>query len=195
MMRALSCFRAALDRPDRGDRSPANAPPRPRRRVAILGGAALVALLLPTMHRSGLRLVWNATASVPVGLYRIVPGSSFRRGDLVAVRPAPALARFMAARRYVEANALLVKPIGAVAGQRVCRTGASITIDGTEVATALAADHLHRRLPGWGGCLRLRPGTVFLLAPRAPASFDSRYFGPLATADIIGRAFPLWTQP
>ena len=194
-MRAPLSFRVVLDRSDPHDRSPADALTHRRQRIMILGGAALVALLLPAMHRSGLRLVWNATASVPVGLYRIVPGNGFRRGDLVAVRPAPTLARFMAVRRYVEANALLVKPIGALAGQRVCRAGATISIDGALVATALAVDHLSRRLPGWSGCLRLRPGTVFLLAPRAPASFDSRYFGPLATADIIGRAFPLWTQP
>ena len=155
----------------------------------------MAALLFPAMHRSRLRLVWNATASVPVGLYRIMPGSAFRPGELVAVRPAPALARFMAARRYVEANALLVKPIEAIAGQRVCRASATITIDGTRVATALAADHLHRPLPVWTGCVHLQTGTVFLLARRAPASFDGRYFGPIAMSAIVGRALPIWTQP
>ncbi len=194
-MRGSSRFASALAWAGRRDRSPAHAPARGRGRVAVLGGAALVALLLPDIHHSGLRLVWNATASVPVGLYRIVPGSDFRPGDLVAVRPAPTLARFMAARRYVEANALLVKPIGAVAGQRVCRAGAAITIGGAQVATALAADHLHRPLPGWSGCLRLRTGNVFLLAPHAPASFDGRYFGPTTTSAIVGRALPIWTQP
>lgn len=168
---------------------------RPALRVLISAGTALSALLLPAVYQSRLRLVWNVSASVPVGLYRIVPASPLRRGELVAVRPSPALARYMAARRYVEANALLVKPIGAVAGQRVCRAGAVVTIDGAQVATALAADHLRRPLPVWTGCRRLRPGTVFLLAPRAPASFDGRYFGPVTTISIVGRALPLWTQP
>lgn len=177
------------------DRSPADAMPRRQRRVLMLGGAALVALLVPAVHRPGLRLVWNATASVPVGLYRIAPGSGFRPGELVAVRPAPALARYMAARRYVEANALLVKPIGAVGGQRVCRADAVLTIDGTQVATALTVDHLRRPLPTWSGCLHLRSGTVFLLALRTSASFDGRYFGPIASADIVGRALPLWPRP
>lgn len=153
------------------------------------------ALLLPAMHRSSLRLVWNTTASVPVGLYHIVPGGDFRPGELVAVRPTPALARYMAARRYIEANTLLVKPIGAVAGQRVCRTGATITIDGAHVVTALAVDHLGRPLPVWSGCVRLRFGAVLLMASRTPESFDGRYFGPVASSTIIGRAVPLWTQP
>ena len=164
-----------------------------KRYILVGGGAALCALLLPAMHRPALRLVWNVTASVPVGLYRIVPEPAQRRGELVAVRPSPALARFMASRRYVEAGALLVKPVAAVAGQQVCRIGAIVTIDGEEVATARATDHAQRPLPVWTGCRRLRAGTLFLLASSVPASFDGRYFGPVATNSIVGRATPLWT--
>ena len=29
---------------------------------------------------------------------------------------------------------------------------------------------------------------------RAPGSFDGRYFGPVARADVIGRARPVWTN-
>lgn len=163
------------------------------RRVLIGSGAALYALLFPIVHRPAMRLVWNVSASVPVGLYRIVPDAAPRRGDLVALRPSPPLARYMAARRYVEAGSLLVKPIAAVAGQRVCRAGLTVTIDGASVATALVTDSKRRPLPTWTGCRRLRPGTVFLLAPTVPASFDGRYFGPIATSSIVGRAVPLWT--
>ena len=164
-----------------------------KRRVLLAGAAALCALLLPTLHRPALRLVWNVTASVPVGLYRVVPELTPRQGELVAVRPSPGLTRYMASRRYVEAGALLVKPVAAVAGQQVCRTGATVTIDDETVATARTADRMGRPLPVWTGCHRLRAGTVFLLAPSVPASFDGRYFGPVATNSIVGRAVPLWT--
>lgn len=162
-------------------------------RVLITGGAALCALLLPLAHRPALRLVWNVSASVPIGLYRIVPGPAPHRGELVAVRPTPALTRYMASRRYVEAGALLVKPLAAVEGQQVCRTGAVITIDGVEVAIARAADRERRPLPVWTGCRHLRADTVFLLAPLVTASFDGRYFGTVATSSIVGRAVPIWT--
>lgn len=170
------------------------APPRSTTRAVLLaGGAALAALLLPALHRPALRLAWNVSASVPVGLYRIEPDVRVRRGDLAAVRPSPAMARFMADRRYVEANALLVKPIAAVAGQRVCRVGTTVTIDGHITASALRLDSRNRPLPVWRGCRQLGASELFLLAPAVAASFDGRYFGPTPTGRVIGLATPVWT--
>ena len=165
----------------------------PARRIMLAGGAALCLLLLPAVHRPALRLVWNASASVPVGLYHIAPEPAPHRGELVALRPPRTLARYMAARRYVEAGALLVKPVAAVAGQRICRDGAVVTIDGTKAAVALSVDRIRRPLPVWTGCRTLARGTIFLLAPAVPASFDGRYFGAVPTANVVGRAVPLWT--
>lgn len=164
-------------------------------RVGLLatGTVALVALLLPAVQRPDLRLVWNASASVPLGLYGIEPGARPRVGDLVVVRPSPALTRFMAERRYVEANALLVKPLAAKVGATVCRLDMRVTIDGRYVATALPRDRFRRPLPHWSGCLRLVPEQLFLIAPATAASFDSRYFGPVDRRRIVGRALPLWT--
>jgi len=156
-------------------------------------GAALAALLLPALHRPQLRLVWNASASVPLGLYGIEPNAVPRVGDLVAVRPSPALTRFMAERRYVEANALLVKPVAALAGTTFCRTNMRVTIDGRAVATALPRDRIGRPLPRWSGCRRVARNELVLIAPALRASFDSRYFGPVDRARVIGRAIPLWT--
>lgn len=167
---------------------------RHARGTALLAGAAaLAALLLPALHRPAVRLVWNVSASVPVGLYRVEPDTTVRRGDLVAVRPSPALAYFMASRRYVETNALLVKPVAAVARQRVCRSGATITIGTRIAAVALTTDSRHRPLPAWTGCRALGPDTVFLLAPAVSESFDGRYFGPTRLREVIGRAVPVWT--
>lgn len=173
---------------------------RSRRRFAQLNliaasTAALAGLLLPALHHSPLRLVWNASASVPLGLYRIAPNPVSRVGDMVAVRPSPALARFMATRRYVEANVPLLKPIAATGGATICRHGLRVTIDGQAAVRALARDRIGRRLPAWSGCYRLRPDQLFLIAPSHQDSFDSRYFGPVSRTQILGSATPLWTWP
>jgi len=157
------------------------------------GAAALAGLLLPAIHAPQLRLVWNASASVPLGLYRIDPAQVLRVGDMVAVRPLPVLARFMAERRYVEANVLLLKPVAATSGATICRRGLRVTIDGRATAAALPRDRFGRPLPSWSGCHRLRPDQLFLIAPTHLDSFDGRYFGPTDLGQIVGSAAPLWT--
>jgi conjugative transfer signal peptidase TraF len=176
------------------------AAPRSHRRplrVGLLAGAGtgLALLLLPAVYQPQLRLVWNASASVPLGLYRIQHAATPRVGELIAVRPSPALARFMAERRYVEDGVPLLKPVAAERGAAVCRVGLRVTIDGRAVADALAQDRFGRALPRWSGCRRLAGDELFLIAPAHRDSFDSRYFGPVNARQVLGRAVPLWTWP
>lgn len=164
------------------------------RRLPLVVAIAGVAASAAAIPKKPLTLVWNASPSVPIGLYRVIPGAPPRAGELVVVRPSPALARFMADRRYVEAGVPLVKPVAAASGARVCRHGSRVTIDGRHVATALDADRFDRPLPRWTGCYRLARDQLFLIAPASSASFDSRYFGAVHSDAVIGRARPLWTR-
>lgn len=138
------------------------------------------------------RLLWNATASVPVGLYRLHPDAIPHVGDLVALRLPNAQANVLADRGYLPIGVPLLKPVAAVAGQTVCRTALHITIDGAAVGDARSVDHRGRSLPVWQGCRRLSAGQIFVMNRAEPRSLDGRYFGPLSVATVIGRATPLW---
>lgn len=163
------------------------------RRTTLLG-IGMAALGLTIVRPPLPRLVWNASASAPIGLYAVSPGTSAGRGDMVIAWP-PASARQLAAhRRYLPANVPLVKRVVAVAGDTICGVDRTVTVDGRQVALRRAADAAGRPLPGWQGCVRLAPGMVFLLMTETPDSFDGRYFGPTAARDIIGRATPLWLR-
>ena len=172
------------------------APPPRRRRwrrcFAALGTVAVLLTTIPLFIDMPLRLMWNASASVPRGLYLVTPAVP-RRGDLAVVRPQPSVAHFMDGRRYVSLGIPLLKPVAAVSGAVVCRTGDEVMVEGAPRATALRVDRLGRPLPVWSGCHLLEKGELFLLADASPSSFDSRYFGPVAADDVIGRAVPLWT--
>jgi type IV secretory pathway protease TraF len=65
-------------------------------------------------------LVWNATASAPVGLYVRLPESAPKRGDLVLVRPPVAIAQFASRRGYLPVNVPLIKRITALSGDTIC---------------------------------------------------------------------------
>ena len=153
---------------------------------AFTGAFAAVAVLHPWP-----RLVWNASASAPIGLYRIQPDHDPPTGALVAVTPPAKLARWLAARGYLPAGVPLLKHVAAKSGQRICRTGDVVSVDARRVAVARARDGQGRPLPVWQGCRTLRSGELLLLNPAHPDSLDGRYFGPLPASAVIGRAVPL----
>ena len=139
------------------------------------------------------RLIWNASASVPVGLYAVRPATARKPNDLVVVAPPSPLADFLAEGGYLPRGVPLLKRIAAVGGQRVCRNGRVVTVDGATIATALDRDRRGRLLPQWSGCLTLTPDQVLLLNRDVPDSLDGRYFGPLSISTIVGQAHPIWT--
>ncbi|NHN89422.1 S26 family signal peptidase [Acetobacter conturbans] len=138
------------------------------------------------------RLLWNATASVPVGLYRLQPDSAVHVGDLVALRLPEAQALMLARGGYLPRGVPLLKPVAAVSGQTVCRTVTHVTVDGHNIGEALRVDHRGRLLPVWRGCHQLGSREVFVMNAAEPRSLDGRYFGPLPATSVIGRATPLW---
>ena len=155
--------------------------------IAVLGIGS------PALLHPAPRLIWNASASVPIGLYAVHPASTLQVGELVIVTPSEPLADFLDNRHYLPKGVPLLKRILALPGQVVCRTGRTITVDGDVMGEAFDRDHLGRPLPVWQGCHRVAEGEVFLMNRQPADSLDGRYFGALPAAAIVGRAEPLWT--
>lgn len=159
--------------------------------VALICTCVAATIVAPPLPR----LLWNASASAPVGLYRVEPGHAVVRGDMVIART-PLPVRALAARRhYIPANVPLVKRVAGVPGDLVCADGITVTINDSPLATRRVSDRSGRSLPWWSGCRTLRNGALFLLMSDTPDSFDGRYFGPTDAADVIGKATMLWTKP
>lgn len=156
--------------------------------VAVLGVA--VAALIPTPTK----LVWNVTASAPIGLYAIAPADRLTVPELVAVMPPEPLASFMVERGYIGRGVPLLKRVAGLPGQRVCRNRSVITVDDVEIGEALERDRIGRELPVWRGCRVIARGELFLMNGRVRDSLDGRYFGPVPASTVIGRALPLWTD-
>ncbi|RCS25789.1 S26 family signal peptidase [Phyllobacterium salinisoli] len=156
--------------------------------LAVIGIAATSAVETPT------KLIWNATASAPVGFYTIEPANRIDVPELVAVRPPEPLAGFMVERDYVGRGVPLLKRVVGLPGQRACRIGRAITVDGVEMGDALDRDRIGRALPVWQGCRVIADGQLFLMNWQVRDSLDGRYFGPIPASSVIGRALPLWTD-
>lgn len=138
------------------------------------------------------RLVWNASASAPIGLYAVGDAADLARGDIVIARLPDEFRMFAARRHYLPANVPLVKRVAAVPGDKVCAVGARIFVNGRLIGSSLARDGAGRVMPRWAGCVSLAEGRYFLLMAESGASFDGRYFGVSEASDIVGRARLLW---
>jgi len=188
--------------PCRGRRRDARAAPRgctPRRAGTLVAAAAAVAVMA-TARAPGAApaIVWNVSASVPTGLYRVRPlpppvAAMVAVGMLVVVRPPEPLAAFLAEGHYLPRGVPLIKPVLAIAGQTVCRARAVVTVDGREAGVARTRDGRGHPLPAWEGCRTIAGDEVFVMNAAEPSSLDGRYFGPLSLSAIAGRAEPLLT--
>ena len=101
---------------------------------ATLGVAVTAFVPTPTL------IVWNASASAPIGFYAVEAAGRLEVPDLVVVKPPQSLARFMVKRGYIGHGVPLLKHVLGLPGQRVCRAGRTITVDGAEMGQALVRD-------------------------------------------------------
>jgi conjugative transfer signal peptidase TraF len=160
-----------------------------------LGSIVVVTLLVGTMLlRPASWLIWNASASVPIGLYAVRSAGTLYASELVLVRPPDALAAFLQERGYLALGVPLLKHVLALPGQSVCRTDRTITVDDRAIGNALDRDRMGRDLPTWQGCRIVAEGQVFLMNPMSVYSFDGRYFGLLPASAIVGQLVPLWIE-
>ena len=150
--------------------------------------------LLSTVGAKSAHYMWNASASVPIGLYRLQPARNLFVTELVAIQPPEPAAKFLADGGYLPRGLPMLKRVLALPGQTVCRDQLTITVDKIEMGEARERDSRGRPLPVWQGCRIIANGEVFLMNWQSADSLDGRYFGVLPTTAIIGRAEPLWTD-
>ena len=167
-----------------------------RLRIAATVGAAIaVAGLAATLlWPPRPLLIWNASASSPLGLYLVAAPGDVEAGDMVIAWAPPAARRLGAERHYLPSNVPLVKQVVAVGGDHVCAVGEAIFVNGRLETRRRAYDGAGRPMPWWTGCEDLRDGDVFLLTPGAPDSFDGRYFGITRAHEVVGSARLLWAR-
>lgn len=155
------------------------------------GLAAIALIALPAVATMPIKLIWNVSASVPTGLYVLTSSDDLRRGSVVAVQAPPALAKLMNERHYLGLGAPMLKSVAALPGDKVCRKGKRVSVNGRTIARAKKRDSKGRALPVWRGCHRLGQDELFLVNDAVADSFDGRYFGALPRSTVIGKAHQL----
>lgn len=166
-------------------------------RALYLAPIALAVILVFRLsyEQFGPRLVVNTTGSEPRGIYWVSQATprSIRRSTLVTITVPKAFRDLIATRQWIRPGVPLLKNIGALAGDQICVSEGTLSINGRVVAPVLSRDSLGRPLPQLHGCQRLAPGYFLPLSTYIPNSFDGRYMGQQPLALIQGVAHSLWT--
>ncbi len=132
-------------------------------------------------------VLYNPSASAPIGWYRLRANTPVKIGDQVAAY-APDWARKLAGeRQYLPQEYPMIKTIWASSGTKICAHNNRISVPNYPVITALQRDSLGRDMPKLSGCFTLKPGEYFLVSPDVQTGFDSRYFGAVEAQNILGK--------
>ena len=146
--------------------------------VAIITAVGALAAAKPT-------LLLNRSPSEPPGLY-VRAGRDLGVGSIIAFRtPSAAFPYADLSMAYLHHRPLL-KAVAAGPGDRVCTTDGELIINGRAMAPIATRDRQGRALPRWQGCRRMAQDELFVFSARVPNSFDSRYYGPVHRADVLG---------
>ena len=71
------------------------------RRILTVTALAVIGIAAASVVDWPAKLIWNATASAPIGFYTVAPADALDVPELVAVMPPEPLAAFMIERGYV----------------------------------------------------------------------------------------------
>ncbi len=108
--------------------------------AAAASAALITALIATLLWPPRPLLVWNGSASSPIGLYAVGPATEVRRDHMVMAWPPDEARRLAAERHYLPGNVPLVKRVAAAGGDRVCAVGEAIFINGRLEALRRASD-------------------------------------------------------
>jgi len=147
----------------------------------MFAGALSVAFLIASTLSDV--VIYNDSPSMPQGFYTRI-NASVVRGSIVTVRARNVAPAYASARGFIDANDRFLKRVAASSGDIVCAHGESVTVNHTTIVERRSLDSAGRALPSWRGCRRL-DDEVLLIGDTAD-SFDSRYWGPVATHEIEG---------
>lgn len=163
-------------------------------RAIILSGIGIVAIAAgASAALPSPLLLYNPSPSVPVGYY-VRSGERPGKGKLIAFH-VPKLGLPYAEKHmpYVVRGSI-IKKVVADAGDHVCTTADNrLAINGKVIAPIADRDSHGRPLPRWTGCRTLGAGEYFVFSDRIANSYDSRYYGPVKTEQIIGTFRPIYT--
>lgn len=137
-------------------------------------------------------LIYNHTASVPVGWYIVIPSNNYHAGDYVVFKVPHDIQSLAVNRGWMKENDTMLKIIGAVEGDtyRAEKDSKRFLINEKYIGEIFLHDKDGRSLPTHFGEFVVGRDE-FLPISYHPFSFDGRYFGCVSVKNIKYKVIPI----
>lgn len=161
----------------------------------IIGCVSTIFFIFLGVNNAKPKVIFNFTPSIPLGIYMVTDKKSFVTGDVLVFAPPENVKTIVHNRKWLAAKrGYLLKPIVAVPGDFVCIENSHFYVNNFDFGEVKDQDREGRELPDYHFCGTVKSGTFFV-GVQARNSFDSRYFGPIKTTQILGVAKNFLTLP
>lgn len=151
----------------------------------------ILAIIVQMLLDFGYRITYSASASMPKGFYLITPIKRLARFDAVMFSPPPSAKDFILMHNWGPKSGFVLKYVYGVPGDMVCNRNNGILINQKLIANIYHYYAPGKKLPRTDFCAQLGQDQYFLLSTKIEHSFDSRYYGPIFRAAIVGKALKL----
>ena len=138
-------------------------------------------------------LYLNISSSMPEGIYKAVDAHIVKEGDIVVFPIPENISAFAKRVEWLRSRKLLLKRVVGTSGDSVCFYGEGAIVSGRKFF-AMKTDSAGHSLPREKSrCVVLSNGELFVAGDSA-TSFDSRYFGPILSSEVVSVVVPIFTQ-
>lgn len=155
--------------------------------------AIVFPFVIPALH-----LRMNYSNSVPIGIYRTVPGDAPYVGFCLSVatlRTAQRAGLILPSGDCPGSVAPVLKPVFVASAKRPIRFDErGFSVDGNRLPNTAPKPQSRTGAPLTHYPFGLYTTGLWAISSFNPDSFDSRYFGPLDSTAIQFRAKPIWTD-
>ncbi|MCF6808162.1 signal peptidase I [Thiotrichales bacterium 19S9-12] len=134
-----------------------------------------------------IRLRYQASKSMPQGLYLQYPSAEYKVGDNIIFYPEQLVEKLMLDRGWISYYQPLLKSIVAQKGDTVCIKNNQLLINKKSHGSVYLVDSKGRKLPRVNICRELQADEFWVQGKSSDHSFDSRYFGVVTQKQIEGK--------
>ena len=154
----------------------------------VVGAALLV------FRWCGYAIVVNPSPSIAVGFYLVKYNDRTPvRNGYVAFDADSQEGQYGYRMGWIRPEAPYLKRVYGLAGDSVCVTDLTVSVNGIRLGAVKQADRQGRALPhAIQGCIVVPEGRFFPMGDGAENSYDGRYYGTVSVSMVRGRIAPLW---